>query len=56
MLAAGLPKDFADMVLEGQALVRTGGNAIITDDVAEILGRPPRTFTEWARTNKQAFA
>jgi uncharacterized protein YbjT (DUF2867 family) len=56
MLVAGLPKDFADMALEGQALVRAGGNAIVTGDVAEVVGRPPRTFADWAQANRQAFA
>lgn len=44
-----------DSVLEGFAYVRAGRNAIVTDDVERILGRPPRTFALWAEEHKEAF-
>ncbi|MFE7744090.1 NAD(P)H-binding protein [Nocardia sp. NPDC057455] len=47
MLASGMSAEFADGALAGQAYVRAGHNAIVTDDVARILGRV-RSFAEWA--------
>jgi hypothetical protein len=29
--------------------------AILTDDVAGVLGRPPATFEAWARDHRDAF-
>lgn len=46
MLASGMSAEFADGALAGQAYVRSGHNAIVTDDVARILGRA-RSFAEW---------
>ena len=34
---------------------RDGHNATVTDDVSRLLGRPPRTFTEWAGEHRPAF-
>ncbi|MER6570419.1 NAD(P)H-binding protein [Streptomyces sp. NPDC001093] len=45
----------ADGVLTGIAFVRDGGNAVVTEDVPEVLGRPARTFREWAEDHKEAF-
>ena len=50
-----VPAEFADLALEGAALVRSGGNAIVTDDVERVLGRRPGTFRAWAETNRDAF-
>jgi hypothetical protein len=55
MLAGGMPKDFADIAIEGAALVRSGGNAIVTGDVAAVLGRPARSFAAWVRDHRDAF-
>ncbi|MGW5377282.1 SDR family NAD(P)-dependent oxidoreductase [Nocardia sp. NPDC003999] len=54
MLASGMSAEFADGALAGQAYVRAGHNAIVTDDVRRILGRA-RTFAEWAADNVRAF-
>jgi len=55
MIAAGMSPEFVDGALAGQAYVRAGGNSIVTDDVRQILGRPPRTYAEWATDHAAAF-
>ncbi|MEU8030132.1 NAD(P)H-binding protein [Streptomyces sp. NPDC049099] len=45
----------ADGILTGVGYVRAGGNATVTEDVPEVLGRPARTFREWAEDHKEAF-
>ena len=52
---AAFPAEIADMAVAGAALVRRGGNAIVTDDVARVLGRPPGTFRAWAEANRTRF-
>jgi uncharacterized protein YbjT (DUF2867 family) len=52
---AGLAKEFVDAVIAGAAYVRDGANAIVTDDVARVLGRPPRSFRDWALEHRTAF-
>ncbi|MEU4339668.1 NAD(P)H-binding protein [Nocardia sp. NPDC023852] len=54
MLTAGMSAEFADGALAGQAYVRAGRNAIVTDDVRQILGRA-RTYAEWATDHASAF-
>ncbi|MBF6164362.1 NAD(P)H-binding protein [Streptomyces gardneri] len=54
MLASGMSVEYADGALAGQAYVRAGGNAIVTANVARILGRA-RTFAEWATDHASAF-
>ncbi|MCQ4213577.1 NAD(P)H-binding protein [Streptomyces longispororuber] len=56
VIGSGIPEAFADGVLEGLAFVRAGGNAVVTDDVEKVLGRPPRTFAQWAQEHREAFA
>ncbi|MEU0596955.1 NAD(P)H-binding protein [Streptomyces sp. NPDC006393] len=53
--AWGMEGDRADGVLAGVAFVRDGGNAVVTDDVPEVLGRPARTFRAWAEDNRGIF-
>ena len=52
---AAFPPEIADVAVAGAALVRRGGNAIVTDDVARVLGRPPGTFRAWAEANRTRF-
>jgi uncharacterized protein YbjT (DUF2867 family) len=52
---AAFPPEIADMAMAGAALVRGGGNTIVTDDVARVLGRPPGTFRAWAEANRTRF-
>ncbi|MEU6197143.1 NAD(P)H-binding protein [Streptomyces sp. NPDC047061] len=54
-VAWGMDGTRADGVLTGLAFVRAGGNAVLTEDVAEVLGRPARTFRTWAADNKGLF-
>ncbi|WP_280246444.1 NAD(P)H-binding protein [Nocardia abscessus] len=54
MLASGMSVEFADGALAGQAYVRAGNNAIVTDDVRQIIGRA-RTYAEWATDHANAF-
>ncbi|WP_367135606.1 NAD(P)H-binding protein [Saccharothrix sp. HUAS TT1] len=42
-----LPAPYA----EGLKAVRAGGGALLSDDVAEVLGRPARDYATWAREN-----
>ncbi|MFD8817834.1 NAD(P)H-binding protein [Streptomyces sp. NPDC059627] len=53
--AWGMDETRAEGALTGLAFVRAGGNAVLTDDVAEVLGRPARTFRAWAADNKGFF-
>ncbi|MCP2276833.1 NAD(P)H-binding protein [Nocardia amikacinitolerans] len=55
MLAAGMSAEYIDGALAGQAYVRAGRNAIRTDDVRTVLGRPPRTYADWAAAHIDAF-
>lgn len=55
MIAAGMSPEFVEGALAGQAYVRAGGNTVRTDDVRRILGRPPRTYAEWAADHAAAF-
>ena len=52
---AGMGEDFVDTVIEGAAYVRAGHNAVVTDDVARVLNRPPRTFLDWAKEHREKF-
>ncbi|MEV0759824.1 SDR family oxidoreductase [Nocardia sp. NPDC050435] len=56
MRAAGMSARFVEGALAGQAYIRAGGNAVLTADVATVLGRPPHTYAAWAAANVAAFA
>jgi uncharacterized protein YbjT (DUF2867 family) len=56
MMSLGFPEWLADAALELHAFYRTGEGEIVTPVVAEVTGRPPRTFNEFARDHAQAFA
>ncbi|RSM59665.1 SDR family NAD(P)-dependent oxidoreductase [Kibdelosporangium aridum] len=49
MLAQGMSPDSVDFMLKGFEIVRNGGNAVVTDHVEHVLGRPPATFRNWAQ-------
>jgi uncharacterized protein YbjT (DUF2867 family) len=55
-LAAGFDASVAEVAVRGAQLVRDGGNAVVTDDVRRVLGRPARSFRTWARDHLDAFA
>jgi uncharacterized protein YbjT (DUF2867 family) len=56
MLAQGMDSDAADLAVEGYEKVRNGAAAFVTDDVASVLGRAPRTFKDWAQDHLELFA
>ncbi|MFD3841716.1 NAD(P)H-binding protein [Streptomyces sp. NPDC058642] len=56
LTAWGFDEAQAAGILAGTAFVRGGGNAVVTEDVPEVLGRSARTYREWAEDNRQAFA
>jgi uncharacterized protein YbjT (DUF2867 family) len=55
LLQAGMPPDYVEAVSEGLRYVREGRSDSTSDDVARILGRPPRSFADWARANAGLF-
>lgn len=53
---AGLPPMLVDSLARYYAMVKAGEFAMVTSTVQEVLGRPGRTFAEWAVENRAAFA
>ena len=53
---AGVPAPVADNLARYYAMVKAGDFAQVTSDVPDLLGRPARTFQEWAAENAGAFA
>ncbi|MEV5872971.1 NAD(P)H-binding protein [Streptomyces sp. NPDC052101] len=53
--AWGFDETRAEGVLTGLAYVRDGRNATVTKDVPDVLGRPARSFREWAQDNERLF-
>lgn len=56
MLAAGTDSSFVEIAIAGAQQVKDGGNAIRTDTVTEVLGRPARPFHEWVHDHRASFA
>nr|WP_307166080.1 NAD(P)H-binding protein [Streptomyces rishiriensis] len=55
LLGWGQGEAVAEGVARGSAYVRRGGNAVVTEDVPELLGRPARTYRQWAHDHREAF-
>lgn len=55
MIAAGHDPEFTEGAMRGQRFIAEGGNARLTDDVADVLGRPARTYATWAADHRAAF-
>lgn len=53
MVRNGFPAEFVDTLMSRYA---AGAPAVVTDEVATILGRPAATFAEWVREHAAAFA
>jgi uncharacterized protein YbjT (DUF2867 family) len=53
---AGWAPDQADVFALLLAAIRAGQRAAVTDHVQRLLGRPPRSFVEFARDNAEAWA
>ncbi|WNV82854.1 NAD(P)H-binding protein [Umezawaea sp. Da 62-37] len=55
LLGSGMDASAAAEVARGTAWVREGHNAVVTDDVERVLGRPPTGFADWVRDHAEAF-
>ncbi len=55
MVAAGRAPEFVEGAMRGQRFIAEGGNARLSDDVASVLGRPARTYAQWAHEHRAAF-
>ncbi|CAM5440433.1 NAD(P)H-binding protein [Streptomyces chartreusis] len=55
LLGAGLGADYADSLMAGARFIEEGGNALVTDDVPEVLRRPARSYREWAEDHRTPF-
>jgi len=55
MIRAGVPAPIAAMNAQALSLVATGDAAWLSDDVPSILGRPPRSFAQFATDYVAAF-
>jgi uncharacterized protein YbjT (DUF2867 family) len=55
MLASGMPPEVVDPMIAGMGWVRAGRNAVVTGDVAALVGRPPGRFAAWARDHRDDF-
>ena len=56
MTKAGAPPPLVDNLARYYAMVKADDFAMVTTTVADLLGRPARTFREWAAENAGAFA
>ena len=55
MIAAGLPAAVAEMNAQAFGLIAQGDAEWISDDIANILGRAPRSFEQFALDHAKAF-
>ena len=56
MIDIGLPESLAAMNAQAVALFAEGDSDYVTDDVPSILGRPARTFEQFATDYAAAFS
>ncbi|MEU6352634.1 NAD(P)H-binding protein [Streptomyces sp. NPDC047072] len=56
LVAAGMGAEALEPVLHSIEFARRDGNALVTADVAEALGRGARSYREWAEDHREAFA
>lgn len=52
----GVDPVFLDSAVSGARFVAEGRNALLTEDVHRVLGRPARTFLSWAKDHSARFA
>jgi uncharacterized protein YbjT (DUF2867 family) len=55
LAGAGMPGWLVDSVVEGNTMLAAGHGATVTDEVARLTGRPPRTFAQFAADHRVAF-
>ncbi|MFE9093268.1 SDR family oxidoreductase [Streptomyces sp. NPDC007264] len=53
--AMGLSDGFIAGADQSREFIARGGNAVVTGEVAEVLGREPRTYRQWVQDHRQAF-
>jgi uncharacterized protein YbjT (DUF2867 family) len=53
--AAGLDEAVVSVAIRGAELIRSGGGEMLTDDVAQVLGRPAGSFRGWVERCRAAF-
>jgi uncharacterized protein YbjT (DUF2867 family) len=56
MVRAGVPRQIAEMNAQAASLTADGDAAWVTDDVLSLLGRPARSFEEFAADYANAFS
>jgi hypothetical protein len=56
MVSAGVPEHIAQMNTQALALLAQGDSDWVTDDVPTILGRPARSFEQFATEHADAFS
>jgi len=56
MVGAGMPEWLADALFELFEVRQAGYTAEVTNAVAEITGRKPHSYQEFARDYKEAFS
>jgi uncharacterized protein YbjT (DUF2867 family) len=56
LAGSGLPAEAIAQVMTGVGWARSGGAAYVTEHVSEILGRPARSFEQWAVDHRAAFS
>ena len=56
MRADGMDPAAVEQIVTGSSWARAGHNAILTDDVAAVVGRPPTPFATWVDRNLARFA
>ncbi|AKF05933.1 NAD(P)H-binding protein [Sandaracinus amylolyticus] len=56
LLARGFPAELADAFVGAMSAVREGIWNQVSPDVERVLGRPPRSFEQWARDHAHFFA
>jgi uncharacterized protein YbjT (DUF2867 family) len=55
LAGAGMPGWLVDGVVEGNTMLAADHGAAVTDEVARLTGRPPRTFAQFAADHRVAF-
>ncbi|OXM51654.1 NAD(P)H-binding protein [Amycolatopsis alba] len=54
MIARGFPEAFVEALMNRYRRL-SGQPGLVTDGVAEVLGRPPRSYADWVADNAAAF-
>lgn len=55
MVASGLDSSVVDVIVTGSGWARAGRNAVLTEDVHQLLGRPATSFEAWALDHLDTF-